>query len=65
MLSLPEMEFTEEEKSEFSLRIQQNSDLLTTLVDDLLDLASLESGKYTMRLEPQVVMPFVNLPLLP
>lgn len=52
MLSLPEMEFTEEEKSEFSLRIQQNSDLLTTLVDDLLDLASLESGKYTMRLEP-------------
>lgn len=52
MLSLPEMEFTEEEKSEFSLRIQQNSALLTTLVDDLLDLASLESGKYTMHLEP-------------
>lgn len=30
--------------------IQQNSELLTTLVNDVLDLSSLESGKYTMHL---------------
>lgn len=52
ILSIPEMELDEEEKKEYSLRIQQSSDLLTTLVDDLLDLASLESGKYTMHLKP-------------
>lgn len=52
ILSIPEMELDEEEKKEYGLRIQQSSDLLTTLVDDLLDLASLESGKYTMHLKP-------------
>lgn len=52
MLSTPELEFTDEEKQEFGLRIQQSSDLLTSLVEDLLDLASLESGKYTMSLKP-------------
>lgn len=51
MLSTPEMDFDDEEKQEFALRIQQSSDLLTALVEDLLDLASLESGKYTMHLE--------------
>ena len=45
------MDFDDEEKQEFALRIQQSSDLLTALVEDLLDLASLESGKYTMHLE--------------
>lgn len=54
ILSIPEMELDEEEKQEYSLRIQQSSDLLTTLVDDLLDLASLESGKYTMHLKPHL-----------
>lgn len=52
ILSIPDMELDEEEKQEYSLRIQQSSDLLTTLVDDLLDLASLESGKYTMHVQP-------------
>ena len=32
--------------------IQHNSDLLTTLVNDVLDLASLESGQYTMEITP-------------
>ena len=59
------MEFTEEEKSEFSLRIQQNSDLLTTLVDDLLDLASWKAVNIPCVWNLTVVMPFVNLPLLP
>lgn len=51
MLSTPELDFSDEEKEEFALRIQQSSDLLTGLVEDLLDLASLESGKYTMCLK--------------
>lgn len=50
LLTTPGMQVGEEEKAEFSRLIQQNSDLLTTLVNDVLDLASLESGKYTMHL---------------
>ena len=50
LLTTPGMQVGEEEKAEFSRLIQHNSDLLTTLVNDVLDLASLESGKYTMSL---------------
>lgn len=52
VLSTPGMEVDEEEKEEFSMLIQQNSELLTTLVNDVLELANLESGKYTMHLSP-------------
>ena len=52
VLSTPDMEVDEEEKAEFSMLIQQNSELLTTLINDVLDLASLESGKYRMHLAP-------------
>ena len=52
LLTTPGMQVSEEEKAEFNRLIQQNSDLLTTLVNDVLDLASLESGKYTMHLVP-------------
>lgn len=50
ILSTPDMEISDEEKQDFSMLIQQNSELLTTLVNDVLDLSSLESGKYTMHL---------------
>jgi len=46
-----DMALGEEEKREFSVLIQQNSELLTTLINDILDLANLESGKYTMNIE--------------
>lgn len=52
ILATPEMELDDDEKKEFSMLIQNNSDLLTTLVNDILDLASLESGKYAMSLAP-------------
>lgn len=52
VLSTPDMEVDDEEKEEFSMLIQQNSELLTTLINDVLDLASLESGKYRMHLAP-------------
>ena len=50
LLTASGMQVSDEEKAEFNRLIQQNSDLLTTLVNDVLDLASLESGKYTMHL---------------
>ncbi len=52
ILATPGMDIEEEEKLDYSERIQKNSDLLTSLVDDLLELASLESGKYTMHFQP-------------
>ncbi|WP_195475881.1 ATP-binding protein [Bacteroides finegoldii] len=52
LLSDPDLPFATEEKKEFSSLIQHNSELLTTLVNDILDLSALESGKYTMNLTP-------------
>lgn len=50
ILSDPEMPLEDEEKKEFSYLVQRNSELLTTLVNDILDLSALESGKYTMNM---------------
>lgn len=51
VLTDPDMEFDLEEKRDFSMRIQQSSELLTTLVNDILDLSNLESGRYTLNLD--------------
>ncbi len=45
------LRISDEEKDDFSARIQQNSDLLTTLINDILDLSSLESGKYVLDMQ--------------
>lgn len=50
LLSNPDLPLDDEEKQEFSSLVQHNSELLTTLVNDILDLSALESGKYTMSL---------------
>ncbi|WP_294553836.1 HAMP domain-containing sensor histidine kinase [uncultured Bacteroides sp.] len=50
ILSDPDMPLDNEEKKEFSFLVQHNSELLTTLVNDILDLSALESGKYTMNM---------------
>ncbi len=42
----------EEDKKEMSDSIMTNSELLTTLINDILDITSLESGKYVMMMEP-------------
>lgn len=52
LLSDPELPLEDEEKKEFSSLVQHNSELLTTLVNDILDLSALQSGKYTMNLAP-------------
>lgn len=49
----PDIELSDEEQKEFSHLIQHNSDLLTTIVNDILRLAELESGHYIMNLMPQ------------
>jgi signal transduction histidine kinase len=41
-----------EERKDIADRIAQSSDMLTTLVNDILDLSNLESGKYMMDLKP-------------
>lgn len=51
LIANPELELEPEDAQEYSQLIQHNSELLTTLVDDLLGLAELESGKYTTRRE--------------
>jgi signal transduction histidine kinase len=40
------------EKADLKSRIIRNSELLTTLVNDILDLSGLESGKYRMDIVP-------------
>ena len=45
-------DITEEEKYDFSNRIEQSSDLILNIINDILDLSSIESGHYKMQLEP-------------
>ena len=51
LIANPDLELEPEEAQEYSRLIQHNSELLTTLVNDLLGLAELESAKYAMRQE--------------
>ena len=45
----------EEEKKDMTDTIQDNSELLTTLINDILDITALESGRYVMKEEPVCV----------
>ena len=49
LLTHPDFSFSEEEKNQMSHRIKENSDLLLTLINDILDLTSIESGRYVMK----------------
>ncbi|WP_044269282.1 sensor histidine kinase [Bacteroides timonensis] len=50
LIANPDMELEPEEAQEYSQLIETNSELLTTLVNDLLGLAELESGKYVTKM---------------
>lgn len=52
LLATPDNDSSEEEKSEYSHIILHNSELLTSLVNDILDLSSLESGEYVTNIAP-------------
>lgn len=43
--------FSDEEKAEMTKSINDNTELLTTLIDDILDITSLESGKYAFKFD--------------
>ena len=42
---------SEEEIAEYGVIIQSNTDLLSTLVNDILDISDMESGKYRLNIE--------------
>lgn len=46
---------SEEEITEYGVIIQSNTDLLSTLVNDILDISDMESGKYKMNIRTCVV----------
>ena len=49
MLS-PDIELDDDERQEFARTIRHNSELLTTLVGDIISLSELESGRYEIQL---------------
>jgi signal transduction histidine kinase len=52
ILTDPSFDLPAEERKDLGTQIAKNSDLLTTLINDILDLSNLESGKYNMDLQP-------------
>lgn len=52
LITDPGMQFSPEETQEFSRLITSNSELLTTLVNDILSLAELESSDIQTKLQP-------------
>lgn len=51
IVTSPDTEITTEEKNEFVNLIHSNSKMLTTLINDILDLSKLESGSYKAHIE--------------
>lgn len=51
LLALPDGSFPEEEKSEFSEHIINNTKMLTMLLDDILNASAMDSGTYRINYE--------------
>lgn len=51
LLSLPDGSFTEDEKNEFSKHIINNTNMLTMLLDDILNASAMDSGTYHINYE--------------
>ena len=54
-------DFSDEDKAEMAKNISDNSELLSTLVNDILDMTALESGKYVMKIDRCNVTDLCNL----
>jgi len=52
LLALPDGVVTEEEKAKYGEYIMTNSNMLTMLVDDILNLSDVESGNYRVTMAP-------------
>lgn len=55
LLATPGMEWSEEEKESFGSIITNNGQLLTMLIDDILNIADIENGNYHMVFAPTEV----------
>ncbi|MCQ2147237.1 MAG: HAMP domain-containing histidine kinase [Bacteroidales bacterium] len=49
LLTMPGIEWSEEEMDQYGRAIMTNGNMLTMLIDDILNIADLESGNYTIR----------------
>ena len=52
LLSLPDGSFSEEEKTEFSEHVINNTQMLTMLLDDILNTSAIDSGNYRISYGP-------------
>ncbi|MBQ0044862.1 MAG: hypothetical protein KBT05_07560 [Bacteroidales bacterium] len=52
LLGLPDGMISEQEKQEYSSYITSNSDLLTMLINDILDMGDIDSGNYSVNMAP-------------
>lgn len=52
LLTTPDLELGDEEKREFSKTISQNTNLLTAIVNDMLELSDLQSGDAKVDISP-------------
>ena len=55
LLAERDLDITDEEKADYASRIEMNSELVEHIINDILDLTSIESGHYKMKLEPTPV----------
>lgn len=60
LLALPPECFSEEERQEFGVHIHNNTNLLTMLIDDILNISDVESGNYKMVYNTYNVNEMVN-----
>ena len=63
VLATPDLEMTAAERLDFSLRIQENTRLLTNIVDDLIQISDLESGYELPAPEPFPVAALASMAL--
>lgn len=52
LLTLPDGSFSEEEKTEFSEHVVNNTQMLTMLLDDILNTSAIDSGNYRITYAP-------------
>lgn len=52
LLGLPDGMITEDERREYSSYVASNSDLLTMLINDILDVSDIDSGNYNVAMAP-------------
>ncbi len=53
-------EMTDEDKVEFNILIQRNSDYLLSLIEDIIDVSKIESNQLTIKIEEVDVVPLIG-----